>query len=103
MAAASLSEIAVQFGALAASIKDRQPEASIVSRIETLQGLCEQAVASLAGEPRTLLMHLTTALRTWHDVWPRFGAQPEFRGAVAREANLWSTRLHTMADNSIPV
>ncbi len=98
MAAASLGDITAQFGALACAIEQRQPDAAIVSRIETLRGLCEQAGPTLAGEPRALLANLTTALRTWHDVWPRLGAQAEFRGAVVREANLWHKRVQTLAN-----
>ena len=92
-----LQDVAAQFGALAASIRQCKPDAAVIALLDALHGLCEQTAARVTGEARTLLSNLTTALRTWQDVWPRLGTQPEFRGAVVREAELWSKRLAAMA------
>ena len=80
--------------AIAACVEERKPQAALMGRFEETRALCEQAAARVgSGELNALLANVSTALRTWQDVWPRLGTQRDFRVAVAREARLWAKRL----------
>ena len=92
-----LSRIAANFAAMASGIHARQPDAALGALFEETQRWCEQAASERSAEQAVLLANLTTALTAWQQVWPRLGAQPEFRQAVAREADLWSKRLQALA------
>lgn len=83
-----------QFQRIADAIEQRQSDRLVTETFETARTLCAEAVAHApAGASRTLLTNVQTALETWHTVWPRLGAQKEFRQAVAREAALWARKL----------
>ena len=65
-----------------------------MGHFEETRALCEQAAGRAgSGALNALLANVSTALRTWQDVWPRLGTQRDFRVAVAREARLWAKRL----------
>ena len=78
-------------------MKEREPETVLTAMLEETRSLCEWAVSESSGELQSLLTNLQQPLTTWQQVWPRLGAQEEFRLAVAREADLWSRRLDAMA------
>ena len=88
---------------IAARISERKPEAHILDALRQAESLC-RAAASEAGldqESTTLLSNLSTAMDTWHTVWPRLSQHvetgPSFCAAVVRECGLWSRRLHALA------
>jgi hypothetical protein len=93
-----VAHIAAQFEQLAACVTQRRDEAQIMDVLAQTRDCCAWALSSDASdEAGSLLSNLQTAVRTWQQVWPRLGATPDFRQAVAREANLWSRRLTTLA------
>lgn len=53
--------------------------------------------AWLDAESRQTLANLVTAVEAWQAVWPRLGAQGEFRAAVIREAGQWAQKLDALA------
>ena len=91
-----LDRIADRFAQIAIVINERKPEAALSAMLEETHTLCQGAAAEGSGDIASLLSNLTKALETWRQVWPRLGAQQEFRLAVAREATLWSKRLHAL-------
>ena len=87
-----VTRLAAQLAAIASHLSATHPDAQLLDLLEHARRSSEAAAAhapALAG----LLANLTMALQTWRDVWPRLGAQREFRLAVAREARLWSERF----------
>ena len=87
-------QVAERFAAIASCVQEHQPDEAVVRLLTQAEVLCEEAACEEAsGELKTLLMDVRTALQTWQAVWPRLGRQPEFRRAVAREAQQWSTRF----------
>jgi hypothetical protein len=90
--------IAAKFAAIATAVIQRRPDPELQDTLEQTQAFCGWAAAGApSGELKALLPNLKTALETWRQVWPRLGAQREFRQAVAREADLWSRRLQALA------
>lgn len=92
-----MTRLAAEFGRLAASVERRQPGEDVVEIVRATQALCAAASRSSPSGVRTLLTNVQTALETWATVWPRLGAQREFRQAVTREARLWEKKLRTLA------
>ena len=89
-----LSRLAAHLATIASHIQASRPETQLVELLGQAQRLCEAAAAQpRATSVKTLLANLTMALQTWQHMWPRLGAQSEFRLAVAREARLWSQRF----------
>ena len=83
-----------QFQRIADAIEQRQPNQLVTEAFRAAQALCaEVTVHEPDAAARTLLTNVQTALETWQAVWPRLGAQQEFRQAVAREAGLWARKL----------
>jgi hypothetical protein len=83
-----------QFRRIVDAIEQRQSDRLVTETFETTRALCAEAAAHASGAAaRTLFANVHTALETWHTVWPRLGAQKEFRQAVAREAALWARKL----------
>lgn len=96
-----LERIAEEFGRIAAAIEARQPDTVVADALNTTHALCAAAASGArSAEARELLTNVQTALETWRTVWPRLGAQREFRQAVAREADLWSRRLQALAQQA---
>ena len=94
------SQLADDFARMASSIKEGQPDAIMATLLEDVRSLCESAAPASSEVFQSLLTNLRTVVTTWRDVWPRLGDQPEFRSAVAREAELWSRRLRAMAQGT---
>ena len=93
-----LRRIAVNVAQIASCVTQRTSAAKLMAVLKETQTFCEWAVAGKStAEVTSLLPQLKTALSTWQQVWPRLGAQGEFRQAVAREAGLWSRRLEALA------
>ena len=69
--------------ALADGIEARQDDPQVLARLAQARAACRPT----AGDAQ-----LVTVLEAWQQVWPRLGAQREFRLAVAREARLWAKR-----------
>ena len=83
-----------QFQRIADAIEQRVSDRLVTETLETAQALCAEATAHAPdAAARTLFTNVHTALETWQAVWPRLGAQKEFRQAVAREAGLWARKL----------
>lgn len=93
-----LSEVAEAFAALAACIEEPGTEPAVIERVRLAESACERAVvrAGVTAAGR-LLTNVQQALETWRTVWPRLGAQREFRAAVVREARLWARRFEEAA------
>ena len=91
--------IAANFAKLASAAKDPYREAALTALLEETRLFCEWAASETTGESRSLLTNLQQPLTTWQQVWPRLGAQQDFRLAVAREAQLWFRRLDAMAQD----
>ncbi len=86
--------VAARFTALAASVEESRPDATLMARMRTTQTWCERAAAAeRSATRRQLFTNVQQSLATWQQVWPRLGAQREFRLAVAREARQWAKRL----------
>jgi len=91
-------DLEAQFQRIAKAVEQRQPDLTVTEAIKAAQALCaEAALAERRPTTRILLTNVQTALETWQTVWPRLGAQKEFRQAVAREAHLWSRKLGELA------
>ena len=87
-------QLAARFASIAACAGARYPAAAMLETLTQTAAACADAAsAEQSPETKQLLTNLQTAVTTWHQVWPRLGAQREFRLAVAREAKLWSKRL----------
>ena len=88
-------EVSARFAAIAAGIDARREDAALLKCFEDAQMSCAQAAEGEApsSQDKHLLANVQTALLTWRTVWPRLGAQPEFRAAVSREAHAWSKRF----------
>ena len=83
-----------QFQRIADAIEQRASDRLVTETLETARALCAETAAQTSdAAARTLFTNVRTALETWHTVWPRLGAQKEFRQAVAREAGLWARKL----------
>ena len=83
-----------QFQRIVDAIEQRQSDQLVTETLETARALCaETATHASDAAARTLFTNVRTALETWQAVWPRLGAQKEFRQAVAREAGLWARKL----------
>ena len=94
----STSEVAEGFAALASCVEAHSSEAEVMERLRLSQSVCERAALRSGGtDGGRLLTHVQQALETWRAVWPRLGAQREFRAAVAREARLWAKRFQETA------
>ncbi len=89
----ALDRVADSFGELAASINRGARQAVVLSVLEETRRQCAAAAQRASGATADLLANLRTALDTWCQVWPRLGAQQEFRHAVAREAERWRRHL----------
>ena len=91
-------QLAARFASIAACVDERRPEAATLELLAQTAAACAEA-ARVESSPATkqLLANVETAVSAWHQVWPRLGAQGEFRLAVAREARLWSKRLSELA------
>ena len=92
-----VTQLAEEFGRLAASIEGRQSADAIREIVRTTKAMCATASRTSSGDMGVLLTNVQTALETWARVWPRLGSQPEFRQAVTREARLWEKTLRTLA------
>lgn len=89
-----------QFQRIADAVEQRQSDSLVIEALTTTHALCVTAAAhAQTAQARTVLTNVQTALETWRTVWPRLGAQKEFRQAVAREAALWSRKLQALADH----
>ena len=87
-------QVAAHLAAIAVSIESHQPDGAVMDLLGQAPGLCERVAAMVRGaEVTQALAQIKTAAETWRSVWPRLGHQRDFRGAVAREARLWSQRL----------
>jgi hypothetical protein len=73
-------DLSAAFEALAAAVERGGSAAQLQPLFDRALAVCDRT-------------DLRTVLATWRDVWPRMGARPEFRQAVAREARLWAKRL----------
>ena len=83
-----------QFQRIADAIEQHQSDRLVTETFETARTLCAETAAHTSdAAARTLFTNVQTALDTWQAVWPRLGAQKEFRHAVAREAALWARKL----------
>ena len=83
-----------QFQRIADAIEQRQSDRLVTEAVQAAQALCAETAAHASdAAARTLFTNVQTALETWQAVWPRLGAQKEFRHAVAREAALWARKL----------
>ena len=90
----SLEQLAAWLTAVASSSEAHHPDATVVELLGKIQSSCERAAVSGASdEQRQRLTQVQAATQTWQQVWPRLGAQRDFRLAVAREARIWSKRL----------
>ena len=88
------SGVAACFAAIAEEIRRGVSAARVTAAIDAAQHACLGALGSgSGGELAEALANLQTVLKTWAEVWPRLGAQTEFRAAVIREAELWARRL----------
>lgn len=86
--------IAEGFAAIATSIEEERPAASLMEVLAQTQALCEEAIAHESrADAKALTGNVQLAVRTWQQVWPRLGAQGPFRQAVIREARMWSKRF----------
>ena len=93
-ASASLHKLTERLAVLAAFIQDPGTEAAVTEALGHARTACREVTgAALSGRQQQLLSTVSQALETWEHAWPRLGADREFRHAVAREAQLWSTRL----------
>ena len=94
----SAPEVAEAFAALASCVEARSTEAEVSQQIRLVRSVCERAAVHAPGtEAGRLLSNVQQALETWRTVWPRLGAQQEFRAAVVREARLWAKRFQEAA------
>ncbi len=102
-AAQRCADIASACERIAAHISERKPEAHILDALRQAASLCSAAAseAGLDQDSTTMLSNLSTAIDTWHKVWPRLSHDmetgPSFRAAVVRECGLWSRRLYALA------
>ena len=86
--------LADRFSSIVACAESHRPDAAMLETLAQTAAACADAAsAEQSPEAKQLLINLQTAVTTWQQVWPRLGAQREFRLAVAREAKLWSKRL----------
>ena len=67
-------------------------EHGAAERVPAVLSSCLAACAT-AGAAKTPLADLQQRLTVWRDVWPRLGADPQFRAAVTREARRWSAEF----------
>ena len=95
-----LARIAANFSQIASCVSERKPDAALTAILEETEAFCEWTAAAGSAKTQSLLLNVKTALGTWRQVWPRLGAQREFRLAVAREADLWSRRLQAMGEGA---
>ena len=94
--AARLDRLSTDFAAIASCITQRQPDAALSAMLTETETRCRWAADTSTEPVRSLLTNLTQPLQTWRQVWSRLGTQPEFRQAVAREAEMWSRRLQAL-------
>jgi len=96
-----LGRLAEQCLAVQACIDEQRAEAQLLEALQHARQQCEAAAAHAVGAgEQELLGRLTTVVGTWQQVWPRLGAQRDFRSAVAREARLWAQRLAESAPHA---
>ena len=89
-----MERLVAQLEALGSAVEAQQSHERIDALLHQTEAVCRNAEGlETREEPRRLLAQLRPALQTWRDVWPRLGAQREFRLAIAREAHGWSKRL----------
>ena len=88
-----MTTVADHFAAIAERVERRQADDGVPQLFAQTRTLCERTAATSSAEMQRALSQVQQALETWATVWPRLGAQPEFRLAVAREARLWSKRF----------
>ena len=88
-----LERVAERFAAIASGVEAHQQNAALMRLFSEAAAACQRAVGEASGDTRRLLTNVATALDTWRQVWPRLGAQTEFRAAVAREAGFWAKRF----------
>lgn len=94
METAVVTSIAASFAEIASRIEGHAGDEPLRDVFTHTQALCQQAAGRApSSDLRQLLTNVQAALTTWHQVWPRLGAQRDFRAAVAREARLWSKKL----------
>jgi hypothetical protein len=87
-----------QFQRIAEAVEQQQAAHVVAEALTAAHASCVEAAAEEPhAEVRTLLTNVQTALETWQTVWPRLGAQKEFRQAVAREAHLWARKFGALA------
>lgn len=97
-ATAPFTRAAEQFAAVAACLEQRMPDEALMARIADATAQCRRIAAEAPdAAQQAILGNMATVFDTWQSVWPRLGAQPEFRQAVEREARLWAKRLPTLA------
>lgn len=89
-----MASIAEQFVEVADLVEKHATPQAIEKLLARLRTDCESAAAGAGSKAaKETLAHVQQALDTWKSVWPRLGAQKEFRAAVVREARAWSNRL----------
>ena len=89
-----MAQLAASFAEIAERIEGRAQDETLGQLLTKTQTLCQQeASRASSAELRELLTNVQAALTRWHEVWPRLGAQREFRLAVAREARLWCKKF----------
>lgn len=92
------ADLAEAFAALAEAVDARGSAVAIRTALERTHAMCE----ALSGQKptaavRQALEEAQIALRAWREVWPRLGAQHDFRAAVVREARGWATRAASLS------
>ena len=81
--APSVSDVSASFETIASGIETGASTSAVVAALRAAGARCE----------REGLANVRQAVEAWERVWPRLGAQPEFRTAVVREARLWAKKL----------
>lgn len=93
-------KLEAQFQRIADAVEQQESDRVVTEALTAAHALCVTAAAHApTAQARTVLTNVQTALETWQTVWPRLGAQQEFRQAVAREAHFWARKLGGLADD----
>ena len=90
----SVSDIGRTFSAIAACIEAGGSPSAVASALRTAWSACDRIASALSEtDAKRRLVNVQQALQTWQRVWPRMGAQHDFRTAVIRESRLWAKTL----------
>ncbi len=95
-AAHQLAQVGEAFARIAQAVAGRESAERVAAACADAERCCDWASeGAQPAQTKALLENVTTAVRTWREVWPRLGGRTEFRQAVAREADRWARQFES--------